>query len=163
MIIIELQNSTALGNWLTGLPHNKEGFSGGEFCLSFPTNTAKVSSVWCLEIRAGTLFLMLLKYGAVLSIICGFLMVVKWLERMPHTQLTPVRFQLEVLCCMSNTPLSPMFPICLLLNKGVYAGKKNIKKKTNLHLHWNISLLRNIKMRNKKYNKYRDAECLTFC
>uniref|UniRef100_A0A671Z2L5 Zinc finger RING-type eukaryotic domain-containing protein n=1 Tax=Sparus aurata TaxID=8175 RepID=A0A671Z2L5_SPAAU len=29
------------------------------------------------------------------------------------------RFWLEVLCCMSHPPLSP---ICLLLNKGVYAG-----------------------------------------
>ena len=38
MIIIELWNSTALGNRLTGLPHNKEGFSGGEICLSIPTN-----------------------------------------------------------------------------------------------------------------------------
>ena len=35
-----------------------------------------ISNVWCLEICAGTLFVMLLKFGAVLSIICGFLMVI---------------------------------------------------------------------------------------
>ena len=45
MIITELQDSAALGNRLTGLPQNKEGFSGGEICLSFPTNTATISNV----------------------------------------------------------------------------------------------------------------------
>ena len=35
-----------------------------------------ISNVWCLEICAGTLFLMLLKFGAVLSVIRGFLMAV---------------------------------------------------------------------------------------
>ena len=44
--------------------------SWGEFCLSFPT---MISNVWCLEICTGTLFLM---FGAVLSIICGFLMAI---------------------------------------------------------------------------------------
>ena len=63
---------------LQWLPHNKECFSGGEFCLAFPINTAIISNVWCLEICAGTLFVMLLKFGAVLSIICGFLMVYTW-------------------------------------------------------------------------------------
>ena len=48
----------------------------GEFCLSFPTNPATTSNVWCLKICAGTQFVMLLKFGAVLSIICGFLMAV---------------------------------------------------------------------------------------
>ena len=38
-----------------------------------------ISNVGCLEICAGTLFLMLLKFGAVLSIICGFLMAVLYL------------------------------------------------------------------------------------
>ena len=33
--------------------------------------------------------------------------------------------QPEVLCCMSHNPLSPIFPIRLLLNKGVYVLKKN--------------------------------------
>ena len=60
--------------------HDKEGFSGGEFSLCFPTNTATISNVWCLEICAGTLFLMLLKFGAVLSIICGFLKAVLYLD-----------------------------------------------------------------------------------
>ena len=78
-----LRDSTALGNRLTGLPNNKEGFSGGDFCLYFPTNPAMISNVWCLEIYAGTLFLMLLKFGAVLSIICGFLMAVLYLD--PYT------------------------------------------------------------------------------
>ena len=36
-----------------------------------------------------------------------------------------VRFKPVVLCCMSHHPLSPIFPICLLLNKGVYAVKKH--------------------------------------
>ena len=81
MISIELRNSTALGNRLTGLSHNKEGFSGGKFHLHFPTNTATISNVWCLKICAGTLFLMLLKFGAVLSIICGFLMAVLYLDQ----------------------------------------------------------------------------------
>ena len=45
MIIIELRDSTALGNQLTGLPHSKEGFSVGEICLSFPTNPAMISNV----------------------------------------------------------------------------------------------------------------------
>ena len=52
------------------------GFLGGEICLSFPTKPATISNVWCLEICAGTLFLMLLKFGAVLSIICGFLIAI---------------------------------------------------------------------------------------
>ena len=45
MSITELQNAAALGNQLTGLPHNKEGFSGGEICLSIPTNLAMISNV----------------------------------------------------------------------------------------------------------------------
>ena len=70
-----LRDSTALGNQLTGLPHNKEASREVSF-VSFPTNLATISNVWCLEICAGTLFVMLLKFGAVLSIICGFLMAV---------------------------------------------------------------------------------------
>ena len=58
--------------------------------------------------------------------------VVEWLERMPYTQPTLVQFRPEVLYCMSHPPLSPIFPICLLLNKGVYAKKKiYIYKMTN--------------------------------
>ena len=49
-------------------------------CLFIPTKVAIISNVWCLEICAGTLFLMLLKFGAVLSIICVFSMVVLYLD-----------------------------------------------------------------------------------
>ena len=53
-------------------------------CLSFSTKPATISNVWCLEICAGTLFLMLLKFGAVLSVICGFLMVIyTWTHLLP--------------------------------------------------------------------------------
>ena len=51
-----------------------------QFCLSIPTNPAMISNVWCLEICAGTLFPMLLKFGAVLSTICDFLMAVLYLD-----------------------------------------------------------------------------------
>ena len=44
-IMIITAGSTAFDNQLTGLPHNKEGFSGGEFRLYFPTNTATMSNV----------------------------------------------------------------------------------------------------------------------
>ena len=80
MIITELQNSTALGIRLTRLPQDKEGFLGGEFCLTFPINPAMISNVWCLEICDGTPFLMLLKFGAVIGIICGFLLAVLYLD-----------------------------------------------------------------------------------
>ena len=53
----------------------------GLLCLSFPTKPATTSNVGCLEICAGTLFVMLLKFGAVLSIICGFLMAINtWIR-----------------------------------------------------------------------------------
>ena len=73
------RDSTAFSNRLAGLPHNKEASRVVSFvylCLSLPTKPATISNVWCLEICAGTLFLMLLKFGAVLSIICGFLMAI---------------------------------------------------------------------------------------
>ena len=44
-------------------------------CVLF-TIEIPLAAVWCLELCAGTLFLMLLKFGAILSIICGFLMAV---------------------------------------------------------------------------------------
>ena len=56
MIIIELRNSTALGNGLTGLPTRKEGFSGGEFHLSFPTNTANYQMFDASKYVLGTCF-----------------------------------------------------------------------------------------------------------
>ena len=55
----------------------------GELCSLFSRNPSKLVDVWCLELCAGTLFVLLLKFGAVLSIICGFLMVVScWSHRL---------------------------------------------------------------------------------
>ena len=82
MIIIELRDSTALSNRLTWLPHNKEGFRVMSFVY---LSTATISNVWCLEICAGTLFVILLKFGAVLSVIYGFLMAFFFLD--PFTAL----------------------------------------------------------------------------
>ena len=39
-------------------------------------NPAKIADIWCLEQCAGTLFVLLLKFGAVLGIICGY----EWLS-----------------------------------------------------------------------------------
>ena len=59
--------------------------------------------------------------------------VVEWLERMPHTQPTPVRIPAGgPLLHVTPPSLSPMFPVCLLLNKGVYYGKNLKKKKIKL-------------------------------
>ena len=44
----------------------------GELCSLFSRNPAKLADVWCLELCAGTLFVLLLKFGAVLRIICGY-------------------------------------------------------------------------------------------
>ena len=44
----------------------------GYFSSLFSRNPAKLADVWCLELCAGTLFVLLLKFGAVLSIICGY-------------------------------------------------------------------------------------------
>ena len=59
---------TALGNRLTGLPHNRKLLqeSGDLFSL-YNRNPAKLAAVWCLELCAETLFVLLLKFGAVLS------------------------------------------------------------------------------------------------
>ena len=45
-------------------------------CSLYHSNPAKLAAVGCLELCAETLFVLLLKFGAVLSIICGFLMAV---------------------------------------------------------------------------------------
>ena len=55
--------------------------------------------------------------------------VVEWLERMPHTQPTPVRIPIGGPLLHVTPPLSPMFPVYLLINKGVYANKILKKKK----------------------------------
>ena len=55
----------------------------GELCCLFSRNPAKLADVWCLELCVGTLFVLLLKFGAVLTIICGYewlLKTVSWLE-----------------------------------------------------------------------------------
>ena len=53
----------------------------GELCSLYNSNTGKLADVWCLKLCAGTLFVLLLKFGAVLSIICSFLMVVScWMH-----------------------------------------------------------------------------------
>ena len=54
--------------------------------------------------------------------------MVEWLERMPHTQPTPGSSGWRSFAaCHIPLSLSPMFPIYLLHNKGVYARKKSYK------------------------------------
>ena len=66
IFVFELQNSTAL-------PHNGKLLQdSGELCSLYSSNPAKLAAVWCLDLCAETLFVLLLKFGAVLSIICGF-------------------------------------------------------------------------------------------
>ena len=70
--------------------------------------------------------------------------VVEWLERMPYTQPTPVRIPIGGPLLHVTPPLSPMFPVGLLMNKGVYANKIFKKKKKfyfGLGLrHWEVVL-----------------------
>ena len=66
---------TALGNRLARASPQRAS------CWScFNRNPAKLADVWCLQLCAGTLFVLLLKFSAVLIIICGFLLAVSWLE-----------------------------------------------------------------------------------
>ena len=44
----------------------------GELSSLFSRKTTKLADVWFFELCAGTLFVLLLKFGAVLSIICGY-------------------------------------------------------------------------------------------
>ena len=60
---------------LQGFPKTRR-LLGWWVCLSFPTKPAMISNVWCLEICPGTLFLILLKFGAVLSVIYGLLIAI---------------------------------------------------------------------------------------
>ena len=53
----------------------------GELCSLYSSNPAKLADVWCLDLCAATLFVLLLKFGAVLSIMCGFLMATCWWRR----------------------------------------------------------------------------------
>ena len=41
-------------------------------CSLSSRNPTKIADVWCLELCAGALLVLLLKFGAVLSIICGY-------------------------------------------------------------------------------------------
>ena len=67
---------------LSGLPHNRKLLQeSGELCSLYNSNPAKPAEVWCFELCAATLFVLLLKFGAVLSIICGFLMAVSCWRR----------------------------------------------------------------------------------
>ena len=67
---------------LQGLHHTRTSSrrklrqENGELWSFYNNNPAKLADVWCLKLCAATLFVLLLKVGAVLSIICGFLMAV---------------------------------------------------------------------------------------
>ena len=66
-------------NTFQGPPNNRKlQQESGELCSLYNSNPAKLAEVWCLNLCAGTLFVLLLKFGAILSIICGFLMAVSW-------------------------------------------------------------------------------------
>ena len=62
----------------SGLPVNRKLLQkkSGKFSQLFSRNPAKLAEVRCPGLCAETLFVLLLKFGAVLSIICGFLVVV---------------------------------------------------------------------------------------
>ena len=61
----------------SGLPVNRKLLQlSGTFCQLFSRNPAKLAKVRCPGLCAETLFVLLLKFGAVLSIICGFLVAV---------------------------------------------------------------------------------------
>ena len=67
--------------WTCACPRLMESGIGTELernrtiALAFGLKRA-LADVWCLELYAGTLFVLLLKFGAVLSVICGILMAV---------------------------------------------------------------------------------------
>ena len=55
----------------------------GELCSLYNSNPAKLADVWCLHLCAAVQFVLLLKFGAVLSNICGLLMAVScWRHRL---------------------------------------------------------------------------------
>ena len=58
------------------LHNSKLRQESGELCSLYSIIPAKLADVWCLELYAAALFVLLLKFGAVPSIICGFLMAV---------------------------------------------------------------------------------------
>ena len=59
----------------SGFPTTGSCWSG-ELCSVFNRNPAKLADSWCPELCAGTIFVLLPKFGAALSIICGFLIAV---------------------------------------------------------------------------------------
>uniref|UniRef100_A0A671Y6F2 ADAM metallopeptidase domain 12 n=1 Tax=Sparus aurata TaxID=8175 RepID=A0A671Y6F2_SPAAU len=61
----------------SGLPVNRKLLQkSGTFCQLFSRNPVKLAEVRCPRLCAETLFVLLRKFGAVLSIICGFLVAV---------------------------------------------------------------------------------------
>ena len=76
---------TTLGNRFAGTSPQEEELrqESGELCSLYNRNPAKLADVWCLELCGETLFVLLLKFDAVLSIICGFLVTVScWKHRL---------------------------------------------------------------------------------
>ena len=68
--------------WSTCMDFPTTGMQkSGEICSLYNSNPAKPAEVWCLELYAETLFVLLLKFGAVLSNICGFMMEVSCWRR----------------------------------------------------------------------------------
>ena len=62
----------ALGNWLIRASPQRASCCRRVVCCLFIRNLAKLADFRCLELCAGTLFVLLLKFGAVLSIISGY-------------------------------------------------------------------------------------------
>ena len=50
-------------------------------CVLFSVEIRLSWQMFDPELRAGTLFVLLLKFGTVLSIICGFLIAISWWRR----------------------------------------------------------------------------------
>ena len=70
-----------------------------KLCSLYNSNPAKIAVVWCLELCAATLFAQLLKFGAVRSIICGFLMAVCcWRHRLQCVVIMQSFLRLLKLC-----------------------------------------------------------------
>ena len=108
--------------------------------LSFPTKLAMISNVWCLEICAGTLFLMLLKFGAVSFFPpapCGNQLLWRW-EVNPFWS----QFFYYVAFCLCTLHMQ-----CLQVSQWVYlfcnelhsAFSYNVVIYSNLAAHWGIS------------------------
>ena len=101
------------------------------YCLSFPTKPATISNIWCLEICAGTLFVMLPKFGAVLSIICGFLMAIyTWIHLM-H-------------CIVVVRSFLRMLKLCKLVVRKLYLLRGGGRTRCQVVLDYGLNLHQNI-------------------